>query len=85
MEASTTLVSPSQAGLPLMPGYFHQPSPGHPMSKNEQHLADRLPSVEILSIAKLSTLITSFFRYQDILAIVNSNCFRLPCHSEVDA
>ena len=41
---STILLSPSQAGLPLMPGYVQQLSLGHPMT-------NRLFSVEIENIA----------------------------------
>ena len=40
---STSLLSPSQASLPLMPGYVHQLSLGYPMT-------NRLSSVEIDNI-----------------------------------
>ena len=53
------------------------------MREHEELLADRLSSVVIFSIAKLSTPSISFFYSQKILAIVNSNCFQLPCYSEV--
>ena len=51
---STTLLSPSQDFLPLMPGYVHQLSLGYPME-------NRLSSLEIENIAYLFTFITSLF------------------------
>ena len=54
IAVSVTLLSPSQAGLPLMSGYVHQLSLGYPMT-------NRLSSVEIESIAKLPTFTISFF------------------------
>ena len=51
---TTTLLSPSQAGLPLVPDHVNQLSLGYPMT-------NRLSSMEIERIAKLPTFTTSFF------------------------
>ena len=72
---TTTLLSPSQAGLPLMSGYVHQPSLGYPMT-------NRLSSMEIERIAKLPTFTTSFFFREVNWEYVLVKSFSIPAIGE---